>query len=215
MAWEIYTDGACLGNPGPGGWAFVVFDQGKEKYAHAEGAADTTNNRMELYAAIMACEYALLAQTYKPHSSRTTSQLATDRPLIVTDSRYVQQGITLWCPTWKKNNWRGSKGEIKNLDLWKRLDAICLTQHVKWAWVKGHQGNAGNERADALATQEAKKTKAGLKSSLLHSSTARLYLQVPFAEKDEAKAQGAKWDAAQKKWYVTSSSDCQKWQSIK
>ena len=217
----IYTDGACLGNPGPGGWAFVVFSDGKEKYACSEGVMETTNNRMELYAAIMACEYALLARTYTPTVSGNTGddKIDENQVLILTDSRYVQQGITLWCPSWIKNNWRGSKGPIKNLDLWQRLHAVCGQNHVRWEWVRGHNGNMGNERADMLASAEAQKMKQQTKDTKPSTLTQKektndekIYLNVPFADKDDAKTKGARWDPSQKKWFVTSPNhQCHKW----
>lgn len=137
----IYTDGACIGNPGPGGWASLI-EQGKRRKIFKGGEAETTNNRMELMAAIKALE-ALL------------------RPLSVTlytDSKYVRDGITQWIDKWKKNGWRTSgRKPVKNVDLWKRLDGLCETHHVEWQWVKGHDGNEGNEMVDGLAQQEARK----------------------------------------------------------
>lgn len=219
MSIEIYTDGACLGNPGAGGWAFVVYSDQKEKYYCAEGVADTTNNRMELYAAIMACEYALLTRTYQPNKNTLVSEdhmiPEEEKITVFTDSQYVQKGITEWCPNWKKNQWRGSKGPVKNVDLWQRLDQVYAQGHVRWAWVKGHSGNIGNERADTLATSEAKKiqhlnTVGSKKPSVTPPS--KTYLAVPFSEKEEAKDLGAKWDSVAKKWYVDRPDhQCQKW----
>jgi ribonuclease HI len=135
-----YTDGACSGNPGPGGWGVVMhaLDGGvivKERELSG-GAADTTNNRMELMAAISALE----ALTRR---SRIT---------IVTDSVYVKDGITKWIHNWKRNNWQ-KKGGLKNVDLWQRLDAAQAEHSVAWEWIKGHAGHAENERADELARE--------------------------------------------------------------
>src|ERR1700690_2978700 len=133
----IYTDGACSGNPGPGGWG-VVLRYGtvvKELYG---GERATTNNRMELLAAISALE-------------------ALTRPVPVqlyTDSKYVLDGITKWLPGWERNGWRtASKQPVKNVDLWQRLVAAMAPHQVSWHWVKGHAGDPGNERADELARQ--------------------------------------------------------------
>lgn len=131
----IYTDGACKGNPGPGGWGVILSYKGKVKELYG-GDPDTTNNRMELMAAIQALE----ALT-KPCSVR-----------INTDSKYVLQGITEWMDNWKKRGWKtASRHPVKNEDLWRRLDAAIMRHDIEWIWVKGHSGNNGNERADALA----------------------------------------------------------------
>ena len=133
----IYTDGACSGNPGPGGWGAVMFwgDTVKEIYG---GDPTTTNNRMELMAAIQALE-------------------GLKRPCKVelhTDSQYVKNGITQWMPAWKARGWKtASKDPVKNEDLWKRLDQARLRHDVDWRWVKGHAGHELNERADALANR--------------------------------------------------------------
>ena len=132
---EIYTDGACRGNPGPGGWGALLIagDQRKELYG---AEAQTTNNRMELTAAIEA----LLA--LKRRCAVT----------LYTDSKYVMQGITEWLPAWKARGWRtAGRDPVKNQDLWERLDRVVQSQDVEWHWVRGHDGTAGNERADALA----------------------------------------------------------------
>ncbi|MCU7959371.1 MAG: ribonuclease HI [gamma proteobacterium symbiont of Bathyaustriella thionipta] len=132
---EIYTDGACKGNPGPGGWGALLLykDSKKELFG---GEAETTNNRMELLAVIEA----LLALT-KPVPVR-----------LYTDSRYVQQGIGEWIHRWKKNGWKtAARKPVKNADLWQRLDKLAEQFDVQWCWVKGHAGNPGNERADELA----------------------------------------------------------------
>ena len=131
----IHTDGACLGNPGPGGWAALLRYGGRER--ELSGAeADTTNNRMELMAAIAALE-------------------ALSRPCKValyTDSRYVQQGIGEWLPRWQARGWRTADGQpVKNQDLWQRLVAAAAGHQVDWHWVRGHSGHADNERVDQLA----------------------------------------------------------------
>lgn len=137
---EIHTDGACSGNPGPGGWGAVLRWRGLDKELSGFDA-DTTNNRMELMAAIMALE------TLK-------------RPMKVkmfTDSNYVKRGITGWLVGWKANGWKtADKKPVKNQDLWERLDAAVQRHQVEWRWVKGHSGNPDNERADKLATQAIK-----------------------------------------------------------
>ncbi len=132
---KIYTDGACSGNPGPGGWGALLMygDHIKELKG---GAADTTNNRMELQAAIEALE-ALKRRC---------------AVVLYTDSSYVRNGITQWLPGWKAKDWKNSsKKPVKNVDLWQRLDAAAKRHDIDWRWVKGHAGNPGNERADALA----------------------------------------------------------------
>lgn len=131
----IYTDGACKGNPGPGGWgAFLQYGQHvKELYG---GAPDTTNNRMELQAAIEG-----LAVLNKRSAVR-----------LYTDSSYVKNGIEQWLAGWKRNGWRtAAKQPVKNVDLWQRLDELVQQHDVRWHWVKGHAGIPGNEKADALA----------------------------------------------------------------
>jgi ribonuclease HI len=135
-----YTDGACSGNPGPGGWgALLQAREGETVLKERElngGEADTTNNRMELLAAIAALE------TLERPSKIT----------VVTDSAYVKGGITAWLPSWKKNGWKTmSRKPVKNEDLWQRLDAAAARHDVTWEWVKGHAGHPENERADALA----------------------------------------------------------------
>ena len=131
----VYTDGACSGNPGPGGWGATI-KIGDETFEIFGGEDNTTNNRMELIAAIKALEY--LNENYKI--------------TLYTDSNYVKDGITKWIFNWKKNNWKTStKKPVKNSDLWIQLDEIQNKREVKWNWVKGHAGNLGNERADELA----------------------------------------------------------------
>ncbi len=134
---EVFTDGACRGNPGPGGWGAILRCKGKEKELFG-GEPETTNNRMEMMAAIMALE-----------SLSRPCQVA-----LTTDSKYVLQGITEWIIGWKKRGWKNSaKQPVKNVDLWQRLDKINATHQVEWHWVKGHSGHDENERADALANR--------------------------------------------------------------
>ncbi|MCL2442330.1 MAG: ribonuclease HI [Treponema sp.] len=147
MSLKIYTDGGCSGNPGPGGWAYVMItniSQGEQIIAQDKGAEKgTTNNRMELTAVIMALRVL------------KTSANASCQAVIYTDSQYVQKGITEWIHTWKKNAWRTSgKSPVKNKDLWMELDSLADKLHLKWEWVKGHAGNEYNELCDAM-TQEA------------------------------------------------------------
>ena len=134
---EIYTDGACRGNPGPGGWGVVLRYKGHEKNLYGAEVM-TTNNRMELMAAIMALE------SLKRHC----------RVRLTTDSQYVQKGITEWLPNWKKRGWKtASRKPVKNIDLWQRLDAAIVGHDIQWEWVRGHSGHPENEQADALANQ--------------------------------------------------------------
>lgn len=136
---QIWTDGACRGNPGPGGWGAVLRFNGHEKEL-AGGEQDTTNNRMELMAAIRALE--ALKRPCRVH--------------LVTDSNYVRQGITEWLPRWRANGWRtAGRKPVKNADLWRRLDEAASRHHVRWSWVRGHSGHPENERADRLATAAA------------------------------------------------------------
>ena len=135
-----YTDGACSGNPGPGGWGVIL--QAKEDHNIIKerelygGELETTNNRMELMAAISSLE-----NLEKP-----------TKLTIITDSNYVKGGVTDWINNWKKNNWKtANKKDVKNIDLWKRLDLARSKHQVTWKWVKGHSGQEENERADALA----------------------------------------------------------------
>jgi len=132
---HAYTDGACRGNPGPGGWGVLLRYDEHEKRLHG-GEAHTTNNRMELMAAIQALEN--LKRPCTVH--------------LTTDSQYVRQGITSWIHNWQKNGWKtASKQAVKNADLWQRLLAACELHTVEWHWVKGHAGHAENEIADQLA----------------------------------------------------------------
>lgn len=134
---QIYTDGACSGNPGPGGWGVVLRFEGKEREL-CGGAENTTNNRMELMAAIEG-----LRALKEPCEV-----------LLTTDSTYVKDGITRWLANWKKNGWKtAAKKAVKNQDLWEQLDQQTSRHDVQWQWVKGHSGHTENERADALANQ--------------------------------------------------------------
>ena len=133
----VHTDGACSGNPGPGGWGAILV-WGDHRRELCGGEPETTNNRMELLAAISALD-------------------ALKRPVKVelhTDSSYLKDGITKWIHGWKRNGWRtADKREVKNVDLWQRLDALASRHDIDWHWVKGHAGDADNERADELARQ--------------------------------------------------------------
>jgi len=140
----IHTDGACSGNPGPGGWGAILEWNGRRREIKG-GDPHTTNNRMELTAAIMALE-------------------ALKRPCTVdlhTDSQYMRQGITSWIMSWKRNGWRtADRKPVKNVDLWQRLDAALAHHKVRWHWVRGHAGNDLNERADEIAREAIKEMRA-------------------------------------------------------
>src|SRR5262249_21331009 len=139
-----YTDGACIGNPGPGGWAAILVS-GAGRQEIAGGAARTTNNRMELTAVIEALRRL-------PADSRVQ---------VVTDSEYVLKGITQWLPGWRRRGWRTSTGQpVVNQDLWETLDAL-VSDRVSWEWVRGHAGHPENERADALARAYARRQQVG------------------------------------------------------
>ena len=132
---NIYADGGCRGNPGPGGWG-VLMQAGAVEKELCGGERDTTNNRMELTAVIRSLEALKRPSTINVH----------------TDSQYVQKGISEWIHNWKRNGWRTSdKKPVKNADLWQILDGLAKQHQIKWIWVKGHAGHPGNERADALA----------------------------------------------------------------
>lgn len=142
---EIYTDGACRGNPGPGGWGAVLRYNHHEKHLYGSEPA-TTNNRMELLAAIMA-----LASLKRPC-----------RIILTTDSEYLRKGITEWSSAWQKNGWRtASKKPVKNADLWQRLIAEIQRHQIEWRWVKGHSGHPDNETADLLANRGIDEMRAG------------------------------------------------------
>ena len=143
---EIHTDGSCLGNPGPGGWAALLRWNGREREL-VGGEAQTTNNRMELMAAIMALE--VLKEPC--------------RIVLHTDSQYVRQGITEWMPGWVRKQWKTASGApVKNRELWERLNAAIAQHEIDWRWVKGHAGNPDNERVDVLARDEAIKVRDGV-----------------------------------------------------
>ena len=137
QAVHIYTDGACKGNPGPGGWGAVLLFGDEEREIFG-GEPATTNNRMELIAVIEAL-----------------AALKRRCPVVLhTDSQYVQKGITEWIHNWKRRGWKtAAKEPVKNADLWRRLDEVAAGHDIDWKWVKGHAGDAGNERADALANK--------------------------------------------------------------
>jgi ribonuclease HI len=137
---KIFTDGACLGNPGPGGWGAILRWRGNEREIFG-GAPDTTNNRMEMMAAIAALE----------------ALTRPSRGALYTDSTYVRDGITKWIRAWKVNGWKtAAKQPVKNVDLWMRLDSLLSGHDIEFHWVRGHDGHPENERADALATAAAR-----------------------------------------------------------
>ncbi len=141
---QVHTDGACLGNPGPGGWAALLRWRDVEREL-AGAEPDTTNNRMELMAAIAALEALREACDVVLH----------------TDSQYVRQGITLWMPNWVRRNWKTAGGDaVKNRDLWERLQLAAVRHAVDWRWVKGHSGDPDNERVDLLARAQAESIRA-------------------------------------------------------
>ncbi len=146
MELDIYTDGACSGNPGPGGWGFVVVDKntGAELFKNNGAERQTTNNRMELAAVIEALNFV-----------KAKSLVNDEHNLAVyTDSQYVKNGISAWIFNWKKNNWKTSaKKPVKNQDLWQALDKLSIELKPKWNWVKGHAGNRYNEECDRLAVE--------------------------------------------------------------
>ena len=141
MKYIIYTDGACSGNPGPGGWGAVIFDKNDNQMNISGKERDTTNNRMELMAPIMALK-----------------KIKIDSEIIIyTDSSYVKNGITEWIKKWKENGWKSAnKKPVKNKDLWIKLDNLCKGNKVIWKWVKGHSNNKYNNLADELATRAIK-----------------------------------------------------------
>jgi ribonuclease HI len=139
---KIYTDGACEGNPGPGGWAALILLDDKKKEIYG-GEQLTTNNRMELTAAIKALEYCV---------SKDDKQPSLRQIKIYTDSMYVKDGITIWINNWEKNDWKtADKKNVKNVDLWKKLKDLVKSKNVEWNWVKGHSDDPMNDLADELA----------------------------------------------------------------
>jgi len=144
MQIEIYTDGACIGNPGPGGWAAVIIFENEKKELFG-GEKLTTNNRMELTAAIKGLEYCDLQEK---------KQLSLKEIKIYTDSGYLKEGITNWISNWEKNNWKTSdKKNVKNVDLWKKLKDLTKSKQIEWYWIKGHSGDPMNDLADKLAKE--------------------------------------------------------------
>ena len=142
MEIKIYTDGACVGNPGPGGWAAIILlENGKKEIFGGEKL--TTNNRMELTAAIKALEYFTKQEEKQPSKKHIR---------IFTDSTYVKEGITVWINSWEKNNWKtADKKNVKNVDLWKQLRELVKFDQIEWNWVKGHSDDPMNDLADKLA----------------------------------------------------------------
>ena len=142
MEIKIYTDGACVGNPGPGGWAAIILTEGNKKEIFG-GEKLTTNNRMELTAAIKALEHCIEKEDKQPSLKQIK---------ICTDSIYVKEGITVWINTWEKNNWKTTdKKNVKNVDLWKKLKKLVKSNQVEWSWIKSHSKNPMNDLADELA----------------------------------------------------------------
>jgi len=142
MEINIYTDGACVGNPGPGGWAAIIINNNKKEELFG-GEKLTTNNRMELTAAIKALEFC---------SKQEKKQLSLKQIKIYTDSTYLKEGITVWINNWEKNNWKtADKKNVKNVDLWKKLKELVKFNQVEWNWVKGHSEDPMNDLADKLA----------------------------------------------------------------
>ena len=146
MSIKIYTDGSCIGNPGSGGWAAVILDGALKKELFG-GDKSTTNNRMELTAAIKALEYCLILQK----NSFLNKEIK-----IFTDSLYVKKGITEWIKNWENNNWKtADKKVVKNIDLWKNLKELSESKKISWHWIKGHSDHPMNDLADKLAKQAA------------------------------------------------------------
>ena len=142
MEIKIYTDGACVGNPGPGGWAAIILKENRKKELFG-GEKLTTNNRMELTAAIKALEYC---------AEEETKQLSLKQIKIYTDSTYLKEGITIWIKNWEKNNWKtADKKNVKNVDLWKQLIELTEARQIEWCWVKAHSDDPMNDLVDNLA----------------------------------------------------------------
>ena len=144
MEIKIYTDGACVGNPGPGGWAAIIISDNNKNELFG-GEKLTTNNRMELTAAIKGLEFCSL---------RDKKQLSLKQIKIYTDSGYLKEGITSWINNWEKNNWKtADKKNVKNVDLWKELKDLTKSKQIEWYWIKGHSGDPMNDLADKLAKE--------------------------------------------------------------
>ena len=144
MEIKIYTDGACVGNPGPGGWAAVIIFENEKKQIFG-GEKLTTNNRMELTATIKALEYCTENEGVQPSLKQIE---------IYTDSTYLKDGITIWIDSWEKNNWKtADKKNVKNVDLWKRLKDLSKSKQIEWCWIKGHSDDPMNDLADKLAKE--------------------------------------------------------------
>ena len=142
MEIKIYTDGACVGNPGPGGWAAIILEKNTKEELFG-GEKLTTNNRMELTATIKALEFC---------QNKEEKQLSLNQIQIYTDSTYVKDGITIWIKNWEKNNWKtADKKNVKNVDLWKRLQELVKSKQIEWKWIKGHSNDPMNDLADKLA----------------------------------------------------------------
>ena len=141
---KIYTDGACIGNPGPGGWAAIILIENEKKELFG-GEKLTTNNRMELTAAIKALEYCDAQEGKQPQLKQI---------IIYTDSIYLKEGITVWINNWEKNNWKtADKKNVKNVDLWKKLKGLIKFNQIEWNWIKGHSDDPMNDLADKLAKE--------------------------------------------------------------
>jgi len=144
MLIKIYTDGACVGNPGPGGWAAIILRENEKKELFG-GEKLTTNNRMELTAAIKGLEYC---------NAQEGKLLSLKELKIYTDSIYLKEGITSWINNWEKNNWKtADKKNVKNVDLWKKLKDLVKSKQIEWRWIKSHSGDAMNDLADKLAKE--------------------------------------------------------------
>tara|TARA_Y100000590_G_scaffold314054_1_gene355036 strand:+ start:247 stop:696 length:450 start_codon:yes stop_codon:yes gene_type:complete len=145
MEIKVYTDGACVGNPGPGGWAAIIIIGDNKKIQLFGGEKSTTNNRMELTAAIKSLEY---------FDTKEGKELTAEKLKIYTDSIYLKDGITIWINNWEKNNWKTSdKKEVKNIDLWKKLRLSEKSMKIEWIWIKGHSNDPMNDLADKLAKE--------------------------------------------------------------
>ena len=144
MLIKIYADGACVGNPGPGGWAAIILLENEKKELFG-GEKHTTNNRMELTAAIKGLEYC---------NAQEGKQLSLKEIKIYTDSVYLKEGITSWINNWEKNNWKtADKKNVKNVDLWKKLKDLVKSKQIEWRWIKSHSGDTMNDLADKLAKE--------------------------------------------------------------